>query len=56
MGRETRARMAKNQSKADIGTANGQRNKSEDGEKSVQNRHKSNKMADKNNKIGGQFT
>ena len=53
MGRETRVWMPRNQSKAGMGIAYGQRNKSEDGEKSVQNRHKSNKMADKNNKIGG---
>ena len=39
MGRETRAWMARNQSKAGIGIAYGQRNESVDGEKSVQSRH-----------------
>ena len=39
MGRETRVWMPRNQSKADIGTAYGQRNKSEDAEKSVQSRN-----------------
>ncbi len=47
MGRETRVWMPRNQSKAGMGIAYGQRNKSVDGEKSVPNRHKSNKMADK---------
>ena len=47
MGRETRVWMPRNQSKAGMGIAYGQRNKSVYGEKSVQNRHKSNKMADK---------
>lgn len=56
MGRETRAWMSRNQSKADIGIAYRQRKQTKGARKSVQNRHKSNKMADKNNKIRGQFT
>ena len=55
MGRETRAWMPKSQSKADIRTAYGQRKQTKGARKSVPNRHKSNKMADKNNKIRGQF-
>ena len=47
MGRETRAWMAKSQSKADIGTAYGQRKVSEDAEKSVQSRNGDNLWAEK---------
>ena len=47
MGREMRARMAKNQSKAGMGIAYGQRKVSEDGEKSVQSWHKNSLWAEK---------
>ena len=40
MGREKRAWMAKNQSKAGMGIAYGQRKVSVDAEKSVQSRHR----------------
>ena len=47
MGRETRVRMAKSQSKAGMGTAYGQRNESVDAEKSVQSRHGDSLWAEK---------
>ena len=47
MGREKESRMAKNQSKADIGTAYGQRKVSEDACKSVQSWYKNSLWADK---------
>ena len=50
MGRETRAWMPKSQSKADIGTAYGQRNESVDAEKSVQSRHGDSLWAEKTDK------
>ena len=40
MGRETRAWMSKNQSKAGMGIAYGQRKREQDGEKSVQSWHR----------------
>ena len=47
MDRETRAWMAKSQSKAGMGTAYGQRNESVDGEKSVQSWNGDSIWADK---------
>ena len=47
MGREKRVWMARNQSKAGIGIAYGQRNESVDGEKSVQSRHRDSLWAEK---------
>ena len=47
MGRETRVRMARNQSKAGMGIAYGQINESVDGEKSVQSWYKNSLWAEK---------